>query len=815
MYGTCIPCPNNKYTVNEASESVNNCTFFKCQPGYKSNAAGTNCDICPKGTYQPEENQVTCESCPNDQSTRTTGSTAKAKCEDYCPNGKEKDNTGDCDECLIGFYKNNTEDVFMNCTACQANYVTANPVSGGINLCVIRNCLAGTKRNSDDTDCINCAKGTFQNLPYQPACYDCPTLEWTRQEKSTASSSCESYCPSGKEKQSDGSCDDCDIGYFKDNNVDKFSECTLCGNGKITSAKAAVAETECTIANCSAGYKTNNVTNTCDKCVKGKYQPDKWTTSCLECPEFKTTPEQGATSLSDCVLECPPGLQDVGGTCTKCPIGYYKSQTAAATCEKCLDNFITENNGSTAAADCFIPECGPGYYLDRTAVPLACNWCPYNKYQDEKWQESCKDCEDGKVTLDTISDSVSDCVLDCASGSAYDNVTKTCILCERGYFRVREDRTHKTCQKCPGGYITESIGATSVTLCNILGCTELGTYSDSTTVTCRDCPVGKYTDQQFMTECTQCQSGYTTQFTKSNTSADCKRDCPAGSELRGSSCIACTLGTYRNKSESWTCVACSNGYSTSVPSAASADLCTASPCLAGYKFVPGSGGNCVNCPKDTYQPNSGQFSCIDCPNGGYTLSGASTSVSQCKSHCATGDHNCSTNAVCADADTASGYMCTCNTDYTGTGLSCSHKCDSGYCVQGTCIRVPLSCTCPDLYSGQRCEVRGDPSKKAIDNEKIIIGAVVGGVAFLMIVLIIVVCCCVHAQRTQPIEKVQVIRAYPQGQSMRSSKLALQAGPPPSVHESYIYDNRSFIGDAQNPEVTMDLDQYSDPAFYAA
>ncbi|XP_021378486.1 sushi, von Willebrand factor type A, EGF and pentraxin domain-containing protein 1-like [Mizuhopecten yessoensis] len=81
VYGSCRPCPNNKFTQNNASTSESDCTFYKCGPGYKSNAAADNCDICPKGSYQPLSNQQSCEVCATDQSTRQAGSTSSNQCE--------------------------------------------------------------------------------------------------------------------------------------------------------------------------------------------------------------------------------------------------------------------------------------------------------------------------------------------------------------------------------------------------------------------------------------------------------------------------------------------------------------------------------------------------------------------------------------------------------------------------------------------------------------------------------------------------------------------------------------------------------------
>jgi hypothetical protein len=57
----------------------------------------------------------------------------------YCAPGKERDDaTGNCVDCLIGFYKHNNNNLFMNCTACPDNYVTA-----------------ATMSTSTDVDCVH------------------------------------------------------------------------------------------------------------------------------------------------------------------------------------------------------------------------------------------------------------------------------------------------------------------------------------------------------------------------------------------------------------------------------------------------------------------------------------------------------------------------------------------------------------------------------------------------------------------------------------------------------------------------------------
>lgn len=48
----------------------------------------------------------------------------------------------------------------------------------------------------------------------------------------------------------------CTIGYFKDNNVDKFSECTLCPVEFITANNGSISQSDCNIGKSITLLKT-------------------------------------------------------------------------------------------------------------------------------------------------------------------------------------------------------------------------------------------------------------------------------------------------------------------------------------------------------------------------------------------------------------------------------------------------------------------------------------------------------------------------------------------------------------------------------
>ncbi|KAK7498509.1 hypothetical protein BaRGS_00010169, partial [Batillaria attramentaria] len=125
-YSSCALCPNNTRTLTTGSITVADCDIYKCPAGQRPASNQEVCEYCPRGTYQPLNDQTDCIQCPGaKQDTRTAGSKFLADCETYCDPGYEKASNGSCFKCPIGFYKDNTIDNFHTCTRCtDVRYVT-------------------------------------------------------------------------------------------------------------------------------------------------------------------------------------------------------------------------------------------------------------------------------------------------------------------------------------------------------------------------------------------------------------------------------------------------------------------------------------------------------------------------------------------------------------------------------------------------------------------------------------------------------------------------------------------------------------------
>ncbi|XP_052071119.1 uncharacterized protein LOC127709553 [Mytilus californianus] len=742
IYGKCKQCPYQKTTVNMASKSLKDCSVYNCPPGYMSDILGTRCVICPVGTYQPFHNETTCYPCSSWLSTVQTGSTNVQQCLNYCPPGQERHPDGFCFDCGIGFYKHNKDNYFMPCTACPDDYTTLGAKSISMSQCTMRKCMPGSMRKADNTGCLPCPRGTYQDLPYQTTCKQCPEYSFSRREGAFSITQCESYCDLGYEKDSNNHCTPCGIGYYKNNDFDKFVKCTPCPVDRITTSIGATSISQCTQGNCSPGYKI--VRTGCQICPIGTYQSLKWQDECIPCPLHKSTVSAGSTDYSDCIFSCDPGYEDTFGGCVKCQIGYYKSEKKASSCTKCPKGKITSDFAATSFLDCNIPDCPAGYKLVSRCTNYNCDRqcevCGYDYYQPSTRQHNCIYCGTGYTTFDLQNAQTKlHCKLDCASGSEINpSDPLSCRTCAIGYYRDGSDRKMRSCQLCPLDFITSELGATNINNCIVRNCTQPGTYRNSVNNRCTPCPVGTYNHLKWQDSCTPCPDGYTTATTGSTNVSICIRDCPSGYDHDGSVCRPCPVGKYRDKDKSGlSCRTCPNGYTTAKTGSISSSMCNQSPCNLGEYLNTGT-NKCVKCKLHHYQDNTGGFNCKLCPNGKYTEQIGSVSLGACKSYCDDKTkNNCTATSICQD-NVVGGFICVCITDHVKQKGVCKHKCDTGYCSHGTCNRKPLSCSCPEEYSGTTCQTRKSSSGWT-RTEKIIAGSVAGGIG-LLIIIIFIVCC---------------------------------------------------------------------------
>uniref|UniRef100_A0A8R1HK39 Sushi, von Willebrand factor type A, EGF and pentraxin domain-containing protein 1 n=1 Tax=Caenorhabditis japonica TaxID=281687 RepID=A0A8R1HK39_CAEJA len=76
----CVACPPGTTTESVSSTRREQCNTPKCKAGQFLVKETKNCQFCPRGTFQNEEQESTCKLCPTDHTTAAPGATAESQC---------------------------------------------------------------------------------------------------------------------------------------------------------------------------------------------------------------------------------------------------------------------------------------------------------------------------------------------------------------------------------------------------------------------------------------------------------------------------------------------------------------------------------------------------------------------------------------------------------------------------------------------------------------------------------------------------------------------------------------------------------------
>uniref|UniRef100_A0A914Z296 Tyrosine-protein kinase ephrin type A/B receptor-like domain-containing protein n=1 Tax=Panagrolaimus superbus TaxID=310955 RepID=A0A914Z296_9BILA len=175
----CIECPEGEVTAMHGSLSIKDC-YKNCSIGKFYNEDRKDCQMCPKGTYQGFPGMRYCDRCAKSTTTKQTGSISSEECA-KCEPGKEIGIDGDCLECPVGTYRNETAD---SCIPCGKGLTTGRLGSSSESHCNVVSCVPGSQiRNHSmtiieelifaKTGCQYCLPGTYQNGFNQSTCHPC------------------------------------------------------------------------------------------------------------------------------------------------------------------------------------------------------------------------------------------------------------------------------------------------------------------------------------------------------------------------------------------------------------------------------------------------------------------------------------------------------------------------------------------------------------------------------------------------------------------------------------------------------------------
>ena len=479
--------------------------------------------------------------------------------------------------------------------------------------------------------------------------------------------------------------------------------CIGCGEGKYSSSYGASVCTRCQAGKFSVATRAT----ICSDCASGKYSSSIGASECTPCEAGKYQNEEGKSSCSYFYSKpCPVGTQK-GGTdgfvcepcskgkysinpdsenCTECVAGKFSSKENAnneSTCMKCDAGKYSNSSATTCT------ECPGGTYGDSTTA--SCQSCPVNEYSVEKGakdESTCKECEKGKISVDTdvfrgksamkiwadhgISEWVhggngETCDTACQTKdmqcipflenqtTVIDALFKKFTICEYNFDSEEKYApyiSHKTV--CYRGTVEPTCDASKASHARLCACTHeesipvAESYYPQFKVlqsippgrtSCHGCIAGKYwnenapTHANYTEQCLECPKGkYSTDGNKTCMECDEGKYTLETGSVDIDECQACETGKYGFFPK---CTYCPNG---TFSNDSTTTLAGCRNCSAGV-FGQGEGVSmCETCNPGTYSVAGANTACSNCVENTYSPYRGATSNSTCKP-CATGKYN--------------------------------------------------------------------------------------------------------------------------------------------------------------------------------
>nr|XP_035977281.1 signal peptide, CUB and EGF-like domain-containing protein 2 isoform X3 [Halichoerus grypus] len=164
-----------------------------CRAGTYYDGAQERCILCPNGTFQNEEGQITCEPCPrpeNPGALKTPEAWNVSECGGLCQPGEySADGFAPCQLCALGTFQ--PEAGRTSCFPCGGGLPTKHQGATSFQDCETRvQCSPGHFYNTTTHRCIRCPAGTYQPEFGKNNCVSCPGNTTTDFDGSTNITQC-------------------------------------------------------------------------------------------------------------------------------------------------------------------------------------------------------------------------------------------------------------------------------------------------------------------------------------------------------------------------------------------------------------------------------------------------------------------------------------------------------------------------------------------------------------------------------------------------------------------------------------------------
>ncbi|XP_004369690.1 signal peptide, CUB and EGF-like domain-containing protein 2 isoform X3 [Trichechus manatus latirostris] len=164
-----------------------------CRAGTYYDGSQERCILCPNGTFQNEEGQITCEPCPrpeNPGALKTLEAWNVSECGGLCQTGEySTDGFAPCQLCPLGTFQ--PEAGRTSCFPCGGGLPTKYLGATSFQDCETRvQCSPGHFYNTTTHRCIRCQAGTYQPEFGKSNCISCPGNTTTDFDGSTNITQC-------------------------------------------------------------------------------------------------------------------------------------------------------------------------------------------------------------------------------------------------------------------------------------------------------------------------------------------------------------------------------------------------------------------------------------------------------------------------------------------------------------------------------------------------------------------------------------------------------------------------------------------------
>ncbi|XP_030687196.1 signal peptide, CUB and EGF-like domain-containing protein 2 isoform X4 [Globicephala melas] len=164
-----------------------------CRAGTYYDGVQERCILCPNGTFQNEEGQITCEPCPrpeNPGALETPEAWNASECGGLCQPGEySADGFAPCQLCALGTFQ--PEAGRTSCFPCGGGLLTKHLGATSFQDCETRvQCSPGHFYNTTTHRCIRCPAGTYQPEIGKNNCVSCPGNTTTDFDGSTNITQC-------------------------------------------------------------------------------------------------------------------------------------------------------------------------------------------------------------------------------------------------------------------------------------------------------------------------------------------------------------------------------------------------------------------------------------------------------------------------------------------------------------------------------------------------------------------------------------------------------------------------------------------------